>query len=167
MAPSLGGLNFSSPAAVAVASTAPTSLSAAPTTLIAAPVTAAAPAAAPKIGLGGINPETSRVGGGTATPGGVGSGVGGGVGTEAAKATTSEQQSLKEQEIPSSLKVEVASFKDHVKRVKTVRENIARFSAKPFHKVLDDVNAMSKLLGELGNNLHKNVTTVSTVGRFR
>ena len=108
--------------------------------------------APPKIGLGGINPETSRAG--AATPGGT-VGV---AGADAAKST--EQQSLKEQEIPASLKVEVAAFKDHVKRVKSVRENIARFSANPFRKVLEDVNSMSKLLGELGNNLHKNVTTV-------
>jgi len=146
------GLAFPSSIA-ATTTTAPTA--ATPAATLATPATTAVVAAAapsPKIGLGGVNPETSRVG--AATPGGT-VGV---VGVEVAK--TTEQQSLKEQEIPASLKVEVAAFKDHVKRVKTVREDIARFSAKPFHKVLEDVNAMSKLLGELGNNLHKNVTTV-------
>jgi len=143
------GLNFPTLAATTT-TTASTSVAAATVAPVAA--TAAVPATT-KIGLGGVNPETSTAVG-SVTPGAAGT-----AGSEVAK-TTTEQQSLKEQEIPASLKLEVASFKEHVKRVKTVRENIARFSAKPFHKVLEDVNGMSKLLGELGNSLHKNVTTV-------
>ncbi|XP_071950657.1 uncharacterized protein [Antedon mediterranea] len=102
-------------------------------------------ASTPSKGLGGVDPASLKTTTANTTNG---------------TSSTSNSKAVKETSLPKEISETVNGFKEYVKKQKAIREEIARFSSKPMHKVKEDMLALRQLLSVVSNSLQRNTMAI-------
>ncbi|XP_030836242.1 nucleoporin p58/p45 isoform X4 [Strongylocentrotus purpuratus] len=98
-----------------------------------------------KVGLGGVDPSTLSTSIAT---------------TSTTSDSTSKGQGVKETNVPQPICQNVKAFKAYVKKQKSTREEILRFSDKPLHRVREETAALHQLLRQASSSLQRNAAAV-------
>nr|XP_054754787.1 nucleoporin p58/p45-like isoform X4 [Lytechinus pictus] len=100
-----------------------------------------------KVGLGGVDPSTLSTSTATST-------------SSTASDSTGKGQGVKESDVPQPICQNVKNFKEYVKKQKSTREEILRFSDKPLHRVREETAALHQLLRQASSSLQRNAAAV-------